>query len=231
MFVTAENFTLHPYFIPVNENDTDSLDAFIAREEPEVLEKILGSLLADAFIEYLEDIVGWVATVDYAVDAEVVEGKDTWKSLQTPNLNRPLVEGVYWELQPQNKWLLLREGTTYLGTDGKPYKWKGMEKLFTRYIYAMKTRSETEGSENGVGMTMPKAENSEVVSSAMKVSRAYNEYSDLVGCPLQLRDTLYGYLYNSGELFLPEVEDYYTDIRVYLRDKFDAPGTMNVFNL
>jgi hypothetical protein len=127
------------------------------------------------------------------------------------------------------RWVKLKDGTDYLYLT-KSYKWVGVKKLLKPYIYAKWTIKESD-NQNGSGVSVPKTENSTVISSGQRIARGYNDYSRLSGHNYQMRATLFGYLYNSGELYLDVVSDEYKTIQEYLRFNYKDPGLMNMFSL
>jgi hypothetical protein len=129
----------------------------------------------------------------------------------------------------EQRWKDLRDGVAYRYND-KPYYWEGMEKLFTPYIYSMWTR-DTADSHTKNGITVPVNENSTTISPAMRISRAFNAFSVLVGSECLHEDTLYGFLYNSGDTYLDVVADDYSSIQSYMTEVFKNPGNMNAFGI
>jgi hypothetical protein len=127
------------------------------------------------------------------------------------------------------RWKDLRDGVDYR-YNNKTYHWDGMFKTLKPYIYAKWTIITTD-SHSGAGIVIPIAENADVISPAQRIVRGWNEFALYVGNQSLLKDTLYGYLYNSADTFLDDIGEDYTSITAYLSDRFEDPGTMNTLNL
>lgn len=92
-------------------------------------------------------------------------------------------------------WVSLRDGAEYIenpGPNAITYKYSGMKKLFIPFIYAMWLKS-TFDSWTGSGVTIPKLENSDVLSPSLRISNAYNVHSRLVG-KHHVKNSLHGFL-------------------------------------
>lgn len=146
-------------------------------------------------------------------------------------MGRNLQEAFYAGLTAgvEQRWQDLKLGVEYT-YNGKTYKWGGMNQLFVPYIYQSWV-GKTFNNLTGSGVVIPKIENGEQISPASRMIEAYNEASDYVGSECDLYDTLYGYLYTSEDLFTDSLGAGYTDIKVYLCDKFVDPGRENLFNI
>lgn len=203
MFVTEADFIVPDYALP---NLGDVINAFIAFEKRECedeLKRIMGRKLGEAFI----------AAIVAQPDPQQLE--DKWKSLYL--------------------------GAEYLSSfDNKHYNWDGMVAAFKPYIYARWEK--TQGNFNtGSGASESKTENSTVVTNARRIVNAFNEYSDKVAGTLEhclhrpniwsTKNTLFGYLWNSGETYVDLLFPDYTDIQGYLRARAKHPGRMNFLSL
>jgi hypothetical protein len=232
-FISTEDFDLQPYDLPAKTLSGTNFQEWVEREEEKVLRGILGDLLYEAFIAALDELPEeWEASpIQYDIDAEVIFGNNVWKSLVAMNEAEP-AEGASWELiDENNRWLLLKNGTRYTGADGvRTYKWKGMSDMLVPYMYAMWLNTPGVSTATG-GKTTPKQENGEYVFPSSDICREFNNYSAIVGGPCDKKDTLYGYLYYSADLFLDAVVAEYSTIVRYLFERFEAPGEMNPWNL
>jgi len=98
---------------------------------------------------------------------------------------------------PEDKWTDLRDGALY--QEGEiSYEWKGLigkTGALVPYIYAMWTLFSARNN-SGVGITMPKSENSYAVSPANEVSGPYAQFISMIGrkCRGEKKNTLYGFL-------------------------------------
>lgn len=127
------------------------------------------------------------------------------------------------------RWLDLKNGKDYT-FNAKKSTWVGIKTLLKPYIYAQWTKRESD-NQNGSGVSVPKLENSTVISSTQRVSRAFNVYSHISGHRRTLTDSLYGFLFNSGDTYLDVVISEYTSIQGYIRFNYKDPGLINMFNL
>jgi hypothetical protein len=128
-----------------------------------------------------------------------------------------------------DRWAKLLNGTTYTYR-GRVFRWLGMVKLITPYIYSRWT-TVTSDSHNGAGITVPKTENSTVISPGQRISRAHNVFSRMSGHNRSMVSTLYGYLYNSGDVYLDVVVSENATIQEYIRLNYQDPKLVNMFNL
>lgn len=117
---------------------------------------------------------------------------------------------------PDAKWTKLRDGATYTIHD-EVYTYGGLKEFLKFYVYAKWTDAKTEMDSN-TGIVVNTAENSETISPALKIVRAFNKYSALVGDNCNTIDTFFGFMYVNEEADYPNWN-------------FTAPGKMNVFNL
>lgn len=130
-----------------------------------------------------------------------------------------------------DRWSKLKNGNVYIYC-GIEYKWFGVNTLLQPGIYAMWTKENVTGPSSTGGETLQKTENSQVVSTARKVSNGFNMFSDYAGSNCNLVDSLFGYLYTLGTTFDDLViTKGYTSHKDYLLASFKKPGRMNMFNL
>lgn len=133
---------------------------------------------------------------------------------------------------PNPIWTNLAVGVEY-EYQGKKYNWKGMDKMLTPFIYRAWSKDTLIDSLTNQGVQIAKVENAEVVSASRKMVKAQNDFATLAGYDrCQLFDTLYGYLYTSGETYKVSYEAAgYTSIQKYLDERFKFPGLSNTFNI
>lgn len=144
-----------------------------------------------------------------------------------------LADGVYTAKDDGDiaqRWKDLRDGVEYT-YGGYTYYWEGMVKMLRPYIYSTWIRHDTEKYNGSGGVNVPASENSTVSAPAGLIVRSFNEFAHLCGNQCRQEDTLYGYLFNSGETFADDIGDDYSDIQVYMSCKFQDPGNMNIFNI
>lgn len=152
------------------------------------------------------------------------------KSILGKSLYDAFVAGLEEEY-PEDRWIDLRDGGEYVYSD-KTYEWVGMVKLLRPYIYAMWLR-DTFDTHAGIGVVQGKAENAKVLNPGKRIARAYNVFSNLVGCDWRLKGTLYGFLIQTGEsgTFDDTFDETFQSFKAYLDFNFKEPGLMNTFNI
>lgn len=236
MFVTSSNFDTPPYSIPNLDKEVNSFPDYVAVLEEEALLKLLGRQLYKAFIDGLaalpETYSEETATV---INNEYVYGNNIWKALTVTTGVFP-VAGSDWELVETNKWLELKNGAEY-SYASKTWKWAGMVKLFTPFIYSRYVSDNVERF-TGNGVVVASNENSTLVSPAFKITRAHNHYAEMCGVVRGVRnnypfysyrfdqcfecfsceDTLYGFLTAKGNTVYPDWS-------------FESPGLMNIASI
>jgi len=146
-------------------------------------------------------------------------------------MGRSLTDAFYAGIlaATEQRWTDLQDGVAYSAYD-KGYEWLGMKKMFIPYIY-FKWVEFTIDNLSGSGVVTPKAENGEIASPRRRLVGAWNDFERKCGSACAFKDTLYGYLYFSDDLFTDSLGSGYTDIKTYLSDKWDDPGKMNLFDL
>ncbi len=200
-FVATNDFLLEPYNLPSEVLEGNSFADFADREIRKELEKILGSTLYTAFI----------AAYDASQEDDSNDETDP--------------------IALETRWQKLIDGDSYTSSDNKTYKWKGFKAAFVPYVYAIHTKLHI-NTHTSTGVTESKVENGVLVSAGRRVVTGQNEYCDLVGHGfVSFKDTLAGYLYNSGDTFDDVVTDEYSNIKSYMLDRCKFPKKMNVFNL
>lgn len=151
-------------------------------------------------------------------------------SLLGKSLYDAFVAGLAEEY-PEERWINLRDGGDY-EYSGKTYQWVGMVKLLLPYIYSMWLRDSYD-THSGVGIVQGKAENAKVINPGKRIARAYNVFSGLAGSSCEKKDTLYGFLIQTGALgtFDDTFDDTFTSFAEYFQFNFKEPGLMNTFNI
>jgi len=130
------------------------------------------------------------------------------------------------EVEP--RWVALRDGVGY--TDGiYPYKWYGLKQILVPYIHSMWIR-DTFQYPTTLSIIEPKAENGRVVNPSRIIVQGYNAFSRMVGNKYQLKNTLYGYLHYSDDLYL-DVLGGYDLVSSYLHRATWWPDRMNTLNI
>lgn len=207
MFVTSSNFDTPPYNIPNLDKVVNTFPDYVDAIEEEALLKLLGRQLYKAFIDGLEALPDEydeeTATV---VDTEYVYGNDIWKALTATTGVFP-VAGSDWELvEEDNKWLVLQNGAEY-DYVSKTWKWIGLTKLLIPFVYSRWVRDNADAF-TGNGVVVANNENSQLISPALRICRAHNDYAEKCGVlrgdqpywigsyhySLSNEDTLYGFL-------------------------------------
>lgn len=234
-FISTEDFNIPPYELPAKILSGNTFPDYAARKEEEILREILGDLLYEAFIEAWDDLPDlWQEDEIYALGAEVTYGSSTWTSLVAANTGNTPEEGASWTvLEEDNRWLKLYAGVRYTDTSGsKSYRWKGVTAMLIPYIYSQWLNDKGNGTPVSAGANAsPKLENSEAFSPITTVVKEFNNFSAIVGNRCDLKNTLYGYLFYSQELYLDVIEGEYSNIALYLAERFQDPGEMNPLNL
>lgn len=186
MFLLEADFEIKPFDLPDLD---DAVNSFEEDFIPEHEEEALRMVLGDQLYE--EFIAGLY--VDPAAD--------------------PLVAIPANDVA--QKWKDLRDGATYVDA-GKTYRYSGVKKLLTPYVYA-KWLEETEETLTGVGTVVSNTENASNVGNAKKITKGYNKFRKLAGnCEENLK-TLYGFLQ--------------ANTASYPNWDFTEPGFANTFGL
>lgn len=184
MFVTASNFDTPPYNLPNLDKVVNTFSDYVNALEEEALVKLLGRQLYKSFIAGLEDLPGiddeYSDSSTYADGDQVYSGSDIWESLVDNNTGQPLVEGANWTLiEEGNKWLKLRDGSEY-DYASKTWKYKGVVHLLVPFIVSRWIRDNADAF-TGSAVVVPNNENSQIISPALRICRAYNDYAERFG--------------------------------------------------
>jgi hypothetical protein len=145
-----------------------------------------------------------------------------------------------------DRWQKLKDGDSFTALDGLTYRWVGMTKMLTPYIYSQWVRDNYD-TLTSTGVVISKNENSEVINPSLRISRAFNKFSDIVGGEYPYNwvyfpcvgrrysdcyNTLFEYLYAKHADFDADVTGGgYGDFHQYLMREFMPPGKMNIFNI
>lgn len=116
---------------------------------------------------------------------------------------------------PDQKWVDLRDGTTYTYNEVE-YEYRGLIELLVPCIYSMWLQ-ENRDTVTSAGVVMKSSDRADRLSPGWRITRAFNDYSRQVGDFWHQEGTLYG--------FMKVNEDNYPDW------VFEPPGTMNEFGL
>lgn len=186
-----------------------------------------------------------LSDVSATFDAYIAEQEeDVLRSIVGDYFYEAFVAGLTTDPVP-DRWQKLRDGESFQAEDGLTYKWVGMKKMLTPYIYSQWLRDNYD-TLTSTGVVIPKNENSEVINPSTRIVRAFNRFSGYVGGDYYYQwlclpcvgrrysesyNTLFEYLYAKHEDFDADVTGAgYADFRQYLGE-FTPPGTMNIFNI
>lgn len=231
MFVVASDFDLPPYLLPsLKSNEQQMFDNFIAQEETRALKDVLGDDLYNAFVTGITP--EWSATAATVIGQQYAYGNDIWEALTVQTGIAP-VEGPDWtQVEEDNRWLLLKNGSTYMVGD-KKYRWVGMKEALKPLIYSL-WAEHLSVSLTHQGFTVPKTENSISVPSISFVCRAWNDYARYIGYECEPYNTLWGYLYYtnmSSGVFDDTFDETFDTFVDYLNYEFQWPGRKNEFGI
>lgn len=224
-----------PYNIPnTSRISNTSFNDWVTAKEEAILRALLGDVIYEAFVEGLSDsdsaVDEWDEEETYQTGDRVSLDDDVFESLIDDNLGNAVEEGAIWTLvSDEDKWLKLKNGDVY-NYSGRPYKWSGLKKLLVPYLYSYWVREHSDDF-TGVGVVAANSENSTVISPGVRISTAYNDFARQAGKLSAQENSLFGYLYNSGDTFAEDLPEAVTTIQTYLDYYFKAPGRTNVFNL
>jgi hypothetical protein len=147
------------------------------------------------------------------------------------------LQGIYSNIEAETpipeedieqKWKDLRDGKQYFINDFA-YTWVGIKKLLKPYIYAMWTRANID-NDTGQGITAPDFENSQSISPAARICRAYNKFSAIAGNSCSTENTLFGFLVNSED-YEDDFDGNFANFAAYINFFFKDQDTMNLWNI
>ena len=130
---------------------------------------------------------------------------------------------------PLQKWQDLLNGVSYQ-SNGKTYSWIGIKNLLKPFIYSQWIGA-TANPNSGIGIVRMDSENALFVNPAYEISRSWNTFNRNVGGCHSVYNTLYGYLFLSGDTYLDDVAPEYDSFVSYLSANFNCPGRKNAFDL
>lgn len=229
MFLTSANFNAYPYQLPNLEEEDEAADfqAFINTVEETRLREVLGDDLYEALVAYMALNVGvWVAgSYDQGVKKEHVN--KVWTCDADGTVTEPGVAG-WTEDETLTRWVELKNGVDYEYND-KDYHWDGLVKLLKPVVYSDKLR-DLEDSAGSVGVVVATSENTAKGQAAIKICDSFNEFVRIAGDYCNQKDTLFGFFYNSGDLFSDSIGDA-DDIQEYLMSETEPQKDINEFDL
>lgn len=226
--VAFTDFANPPYVIPNTEEIADSFASFALSYEQALLKRILGRPLYNSFDSGVTWRV-WTGAITFGDGDLATDGTNLWESLQAANTNKPLAEGVWWTAAPANRWFDLFYGADYTGDNSRVYHWDGMHAMLKPYIYSA-WLSATFDNHSGDGVVVADNENAMNVNPMNRIVASWNEFVKLVGSCHSVIDTLFGFLYYSGDSYDADVTGYDT-MREYLAERFVNPGRKNFLGL
>lgn len=232
--VTALDFNIPPYSIPNLDKVVNTFNLFVTEQQNDILLYVLGSDLFNAFNDGLDALPDeWAVGTSFLLGAETVYGNDMWTAVQN-NTGVIPVEGADWTLsQPNNRWLLLKNGNTYTYNE-RVYRFKGISKMLRPYIYSQWLEATFKQMVGVGGITMPKTENSLVVSPSEDIIKSWNAFAREIGDNYNQQGTLYGYLVNTNladGTFDDTFDLTFTSFEAYLDYWFVSPGLKNFLDL
>lgn len=228
MFVTDQSFDLYPYMIP-GLSKLPSFQDFVDQEEARYLREVLGDNLYDAFTAGLNALPSdWVSTAPTVISTEYVHGNNIWEALTVQTGTAPIAGSDWALVEANNRWLLLKNGNTYL-MNGKNYRWIGMVEALKPLIYSLWTRyGVVQLTVNG--FVVPVSENSGRYEPKQPIGDAWNDWSRYIGGKCKAVNTLYGYLYNSAD-FNDVFDNTFKSFVDYLDYEFTEQGNQNFLDL
>lgn len=243
MFVTAQDFNQVPYSVPdatVVQPDGSlvpnaDFNSFILVQEKDLFVEILGGEFYEQLVNAIDELPdAWIQTVSpdgYSVDDLVLSTDEhVYKSLVADNVAL-LTDGASWQLQPDNVWLLLKNGDTYQFCNSK-YFWKGIKQMLVPGIYS-KWLQATYDNHSNYGISLANIENANPISPSTRITNAYNEMIRQAGNLCDQRGTLYGYVVQKNLLDARFAEVYvnFTSFSAYLSQTFSRLETINIFDI
>lgn len=233
MFLTSANFNAYPYQLPnlSEEDDAADFQSFIDATEEKYLKEILGLDLYNALALFMEQAYAvWAAGTSYDTGAKVEYADKLWTSLVDNNLGNAPEEGANWEEDEEGtRWVVLKNGGPYQDGNDKTRQWLGMVELLKPLVYSERLRDNEETS-TASGVVRAELENGRAGDARPKIVDAWNAFVVVAGNSCTNRNTLYGYLYYSGELYGDSIGGYST-IQEYLTEETIEQETLNEFDL
>lgn len=230
MFLTSANFNEYPYQLPNLEEEDEAADfqLFVNKVEETRLREVLGNDLYEALAEYMAlNIAVWVAGVYNAGDKREHVNK-VWTCDANGTATEPGVAG-WTEDEVLTRWVELKNGVDYEYND-KEYHWDGLVNLLKPVVYSDRLR-DLEDSAGSMGVVKATMENTTGGQAAIRICDSFNEFVRLAGDYCNQKDTLFGFLYNSGALFSDSIGDDADDVQDYLLNETEPQRDINEFDL
>lgn len=245
--VTSSDFDTKPYQLQGLEDVGSSFDDFVTFNQNEILLKLLGQTLYDAFSDGVAALpVTWDFQTKFAINAQVVYGNNIYLSLIANNQNiKPDSDPLSWQKQADNRWLKLLAGDSYK-ISNRNYKYEGVKAFITPYIYSMWLNKESTSVVSTGGVVSANSENSSSITASIKVMQSYIEFKKLVMngyTTLRIffyyasrcfpnQGTLFGYFFaNDAVYFADVITEGDNSLMAYLCAHFQGLGSINDFDL
>lgn len=233
MFVTASDFNVLPYSLPsLKAGAAEEFQSFIDAEEETHLNEVLGDNLYDAFIAGLAEFSDYDPAVATVIGDQYSIGNNVWEALTVTTGVTPTVGSDWTLIDTDNRWLLLKNGSTYL-MGGKYYRWTGMVKALKPLIWSRWVEYTAQALTVN-GLVTPKTENNYPADPSTLICRAWNEWVMRIGGSCNSVNTLYGYLYYTNfasATFDDTFDSTFQDFNDYLAYEFSEQRTRNTFGI
>lgn len=246
-FVGTEDFDIVPFALPNIAKSKSVFDKYVTQIQNEHLRKLFGTYFFDTMTIALDALPEFKTLTAYATGVQIAYLNNVFKaSVDIPDTNTDVpVNGATWELiEENNRWLLLKNGTSYTYYD-RPYKWLGMKEAVKGLIYAYCARDKYADTLTELGNAKSKSQNAVMAEIAQRQVRGYNRFVDLI-LGIQehgyqhrhlseycyIENSLIGYLWSNNELYADLfVDKPWSDLRSYLSQEFTEPKRWNTFNI
>jgi hypothetical protein len=247
--VTSADFNTKPYQLQGLEDVGSSFDDFVTFNQNEILLKLLGQTLYDAFSAGVAALPNlWVGNnaPGYAIGAQVLYGVNIYQSLIANNLNViPTSDATKWQDLGKNRWAQLLYGDSYT-INNRKFTYEGVKAFITPYIYSMWLTKESTSVVSTGGAVSSNSENSSNISPSIKANQAYISFKKLVidryhrlglyfyniVCRVHPQGTLFGFLFSNDAIYFADVSIEGDQSTVaYLSAHFTSLGSMNDFDL
>jgi hypothetical protein len=241
MFVTAKDFDVRPYKLPLLDTEDNAAEfaAFVENWESEWLPKIFGYSFYGSFMLGVSELPPeWDEEENYlAVDETlVVSGVSIYKAIADNTNSEPSAINSDWELvEEANKWLQIIKGGSYYFVPGRLFKWEGLIKAEKFAIFSEWLKASVNHVSGVSGNVTPDTENAETYPSAQDISTSWNKFARMIGGRTEYDkwNTLFGFLLATNaasgsfdESFDPSFGTFVT----YMKCEFGYPQRKNQFN-
>lgn len=243
--VTSSDFDTKPWQLQGLEDVGSSFDDFVSFNQNEILLKLLGQTLYDAFSAGVAALPSvWDNSSEYVIGNLVTYGNNIYKALTDNQGVVPGTDPAQWEQEAGNRWLKLFAGDSY-NINNRKYSYAGIKAFITPYIYSMWLNKESTSVVTTGGVVSANSENSSNMTASYKVMQAYLAFKKLVMngyTTLQVffyyasrcfpnQGTLFGYLYANDAVYFGDVSDEGDSNLVgYLCAHFEKLGSINDFD-